>query len=248
MRGLNGKVAFVTGAARGIGKAIAARLCAEGAKVAIGDIEEAAALATAKELGAAVLAVKLDIANSESVRAAVAQAQGALGPIDILVNNAGWDKVEPFVKSAEETWDRVVAINLRGPIACSRAVLDGMIERGRGKIVSIASDAGRVGSSGEAVYSAAKGGIIAFSKTLARELARYKINVNVVCPGPTNTAMMQELFAKNPKLAEALRHAIPFQRLAEPDEIAAAVAFLASDDANFITGQTLSVSGGLTMA
>jgi 2-hydroxycyclohexanecarboxyl-CoA dehydrogenase len=248
MRGLNGKVAFVTGAARGIGQAIARRLVSEGVKVAVADIDEASARATAKELGLGAIAVKVDIADSKSVRAAVAEAERALGPIDILVNNAGWDKAEPFVKSSEETWDRVIAINFHGPIACSRAVLDGMIARGRGKIVSIASDAGRVGSSGEAVYSGTKGGIIAFSKTLARELARHKINVNVVCPGPTNTAMMQALMVENPKLAEALTRAIPFGRLGEPEDIAGVVAFLASDDANFITGQTISVSGGLTMA
>ena len=169
-----------------------------------------------------------------------------LGPIDVLVNNAGWDRIEPFVDSQPETWDRVLAINLRGPIAVTRAVLDPMIERGRGRIVSIASDAGRVGSTGEAVYSGAKAGIMGFSRTLAREVARFGINVNTVCPGPTNTPLLQAEAEHNPKLA-GLARAIPFGRPAEPAEIAAAVAFLASDDAAFITGQALSVSGGLTM-
>jgi 2-hydroxycyclohexanecarboxyl-CoA dehydrogenase len=151
------------------------------------------------------------------------------------------------VKSQEETWDRVIAINLKGPIRCARAVLDGMIERKAGKIISISSDAGRVGSTGEAVYSAAKAGVIGFSKTLARETARHGINVNVVCPGPTNTPLLNEIAGGNDKLIESLRRAIPMGRTGEPDDIAGAVAFLASDDAGFITGQTLSVSGGLSM-
>ena len=165
----------------------------------------------------------------------------------MLVNNAGWDKIEPFVKSQEETWDRVIAINLRGPIRCARAVLDSMIERRSGKIVSIGSDAGRVGSSGEAVYSAAKAGVIGFGRTLAREVARYGINVNVVCPGPTNTPLLQETIGGNEKLMASLKQAIPLGRTGEPDDLASAVAFLSSDDAGFITGQTLSVSGGLSM-
>ncbi len=248
MRGLEGKVAFVTGAGRGIGRAIALRLAEEGASVAVADLDDATARSTAAEIGARAIALRVDVTDSASVRAAVAEAEQRLGPIDILVNNAGWDKAEPFVQSTEATWDKVLAINLRGPIACTRAVLDGMIARGRGKIVSISSDAGRVGSSGEAVYSGAKAGIIGFSKTLARELARYHINVNVVCPGPTNTPLFQEVAGGNTKLADALKRAIPFGRLGEPEDLAAAVAFLASEDADFITGQTLSVSGGLTMA
>ncbi len=170
-----------------------------------------------------------------------------LGAIDVLVNNAGWDRMEPFVESSPETWDLVLAINLRGPIAVTRAVLAQMVERGSGRIVSIASDAGRVGSSGEAVYSGAKAGIMGFSRTIAREVARHGINVNTVCPGPTNTALLQGEAERNPNLVKALARAIPFGRPAEPEEIAAAVAFLASDDAAFITGQALSVSGGLTM-
>ena len=186
--------------------------------------------------------------DTASIRAGVAEVTGKLGAIDVLVNNAGWDKIEPFVKSEEATWDKVLALNLKGPIACARAVLDGMMERRSGKIVSISSDAGRVGSTGEAVYSGAKAGIIGFSKTLAREVARFGINVNVVCPGPTNTALFQEVAGGNEKLAASLAKAIPFGRLGEPGDLAGAVAFLASDDAAFVTGQTLSVSGGLTMA
>jgi 2-hydroxycyclohexanecarboxyl-CoA dehydrogenase len=245
MRGLKDTVALVTGAGRGIGRAIAERLAAEGAKVAVLDIDEATARATAEAVGG--VGVRTDVTDGASVRAAVAESERRLGPVTILVNNAGWDKAEPFVKSSEETWDKVLAINLKGPIRMTRAVLDGMIERRRGRIVTVSSDAGRVGSSGEAVYSAAKAGVIGFSKTLARELARYSINVNVVCPGPTNTQLLRDVAPQSPKLIEALTRAVPFGRIGEPHEIAAAVAFLASDDAGFITGQTLSVSGGLTM-
>lgn len=245
MRGLTNRVALVTGAGRGIGRAIALRLAAEGARVAVTDVDEETARQTSAEIGGA--GVRMDVTDAASVRAGVAQAEAALGPVDVLVNNAGWDKTEPFVRSAEETWDKVLAINLRGPIRVTRGVLDGMIERRRGRIVSISSDAGRVGSSGEAVYSAAKAGIIGFSKTLARELARYQINVNVVCPGPTNTQLLKEVGGDNPKLLEALRRAVPFGRIGEPEEIAAAVAFLASDDASFTTGQTILVDGGYTL-
>jgi 2-hydroxycyclohexanecarboxyl-CoA dehydrogenase len=247
MKGLEGKVVLVTGAGRGIGKAIAERLAAEGAKVAVADIDPTTASATAAEIGRGAIAVTMDVTDGGSVRDAVAQTARRLGPIDVLVNNAGWDKIEPFVKSQEETWDRVIAINLKGPIRCARAVLDSMIERRSGKIVSIGSDAGRVGSTGEAVYSAAKAGVIGFGRTLAREVARYGINVNVVCPGPTNTPLLQETVGGNEKLMAALKQAIPLGRTGEPDDLAAAVAFLASDDAGFITGQTLSVSGGLSM-
>lgn len=247
MRGLSGKVAFVTGAARGIGRAIAQRLAEEGCKVALADLDEAGAASAAAEIGSGALGVAIDVARLASVRAAVAEAERRLGPIDVLVNNAGWDKAEPFIQNSEETWDKIIAIDYRGPINCCRAVLDSMIARGRGRIVSISSDAGRVGSTGEAVYSGAKGGVIAFSKTLARETARKNVTVNCVCPGPTNTPMLKELAEHNPKLHEALKRAVPLGRIAEPADIAAAVAFLASDDAAYITGQALSVSGGLTM-
>jgi 2-hydroxycyclohexanecarboxyl-CoA dehydrogenase len=245
---LDGRVALVTGAGRGIGRAIATRLSAEGAAVAFADIDAGSAQGAAAATGGRAIGVKMDVTRSASVRRAVEAVERELGGIDILVNNAGWDKAEPFLQSDEETWDRIIAINLKGVLYCCKAVLPGMVERGRGTIVSIASDAGRVGSSGEAVYSATKGGVIAFTKTLARELARHQINVNCVCPGPTDTPLFAEVSAGNPRLGEALRRAIPWGRLGEPEDIAAAVAFLVSPDAGYITGQTLSVSGGLTMA
>ena len=248
MRGLENRIAFVTGAARGIGRAIAERLAKEGARVAVADLDAEGAARAARELGERAFGVRVDVADSVSVRAAVGAAIAHFGRVDALVNNAGWDKVEPFVQASEATWDKVLAINLRGPIAVTRAVLDGMIERRAGWIVSISSDAGRVGSSGEVVYSAAKAGVIGFSKALAREMARHGIHVNVVCPGPTNTALLAEVGADNPNLVQALAKAVPFRRIGEPDDIAGAVAFLLSDDAAFITGQTLSVSGGMTMA
>jgi 2-hydroxycyclohexanecarboxyl-CoA dehydrogenase len=248
MRGLSGRTVLVTGGARGIGRAICARLADEGARVAIADIDGAGAGQAAAEIGKGAIGVRLDVTDSTSVRAGVGEVLDRLGRIDALVNNAGWDKVEPFLKAAEETWDKVLAINLRGPIAVTRAVIDGMIERRAGWIVTISSDAGRVGSSGEVVYSAAKAGVIGFSKALARELARSNVHVNVVCPGPTNTPLLASVGADNPKLVDSLARAVPFGRIGEPDDLAGAVAFLLSDDAAFITGQTLSVSGGMTMA
>ncbi len=247
---LSGKVALVTGAARGIGRAIATRLAEEGAKVAIADIQEDAATKTAaelKEAGAVAFAVKLDVTSLDSAIKAVATVERQLGPIDILVNNAGWDQLEPFVESSPETWERVIAINFRGVLNCCKAVIPGMQARGQGKIVSISSDAGRVGSLGEAVYSGCKAGIIGFSKTLARELARNKINVNVVCPGPTETALLHGVMEKQPKILDAMLRSIPMRRLGQPQDLAGAVAFFASADADYVTGQVLSVSGGLTM-
>jgi 2-hydroxycyclohexanecarboxyl-CoA dehydrogenase len=248
MRGLSGRIALVTGGARGIGRAIAERLAAEGARVAIGDIDADGAKATARAIGKGSYGFALDVTDSASVRAGVGEVIAHAGPVEVLVNNAGWDKVEPFVKAAEETWDKVLAINLRGPIAVTRAVLDGMIERRAGWIVSIASDAGRLGSSGEVVYSAAKAGVIGFSKALAREVARHGIHVNVVCPGPTDTPLLAQVGADNPNLVQALARAVPWGRIGQPEDLAGAVAFLASDDAGFITGQTLSVSGGMCMS
>ena len=247
MRGLKDRIAFVTGGARGIGRAISERLAREGTRVAIADIDAAGAHRAAAEIGAGAVGFELDVTDSASVRAAVGAAIAHFGRIDALINNAGWDKVEPFIKASEETWDKVLAINLRGPIAVTRAVLDGMIERRAGWIVSISSDAGRLGSSGEVVYSAAKAGVIGFSKALAREVARHGIHVNVVCPGPTNTPLLAQVGADNPNLVQALAKAVPFRRIGEPDDIAGAVAFLISDDAAFITGQTISVSGGMSM-
>ena len=248
---LQDKVAIVTGAAQGIGQAIAERLAAEGAKIAIADIQDEGAGKTAAAIrtaGGNAIAVHLDVTSLDSAMAAVAIVERELGPIDILVNNAGWDKLEPFVESTPETWDRVIAINFRGPLNLCKAVVPGMQARGSGKIVSIASDAGRVGSLGEAVYSGCKGGIIAFSKTLARELARNHINVNVVCPGPTNTALLQGVMGDRPKVLEAMQRGIPMRRLGQPQDLAGAIAFFASADADYVTGQVISVSGGLTMA
>jgi 2-hydroxycyclohexanecarboxyl-CoA dehydrogenase len=240
---------MVTGAASGIGRAVALRMAEEGCRVAAVDLDLQGAQRTVTEIGAgAAVAIPVDVSDFAAVRLTVAEAEQALGPLDVLVNCAGWDRVEPFLESTEETWDRVIAVNLKGVISCTRAVLDGMVERRAGAIVSISSDAGRVGSSGEVVYSGAKAGIIGFSKAVAREVARYGIRVNVVCPGPTDTPMMEATRQANPRLGDALVRAIPFRRLARPEEIAAAVAFFASDEAGYVTGQTLSVSGGLTMA
>ncbi len=247
MRGLQDRVALVTGAASGIGRAVALRLADEGCRVAAVDLNLEGARATAVAIGDSACALQADVSYLSAMREAVAAAESALGPLDVLVSCAGWDRVEPFVESTEETWDRVLTINLKGVIACTRAALDGMIDRGAGAIVNISSDAGRVGSSGEVVYSGAKAGIIGFSKAVAREVARHHIRVNVVCPGPTDTPMMEETRRANPRLGDALVKAIPFRRLARPEEVAAAVAFLVSEDAAYITGQTLSVSGGLTM-
>ncbi len=246
-------VALVTGGSRGIGRAICLRLAAEGAKVAIADILEGESQRTADDIiatGRRALAVRTDVTKLDEVQACVRHVTDTLGPIDILVNNAGWDKMEPFLQSHPETWDKVIAINLRGPINFCHTVASQMAERGRGKIISISSDAGRVGSTGEAVYSACKAGIIGLSKTLARELARCKITVNVVCPGPTDTALLQQVSSgeKGAKIIAAMTRAVPFRRLGQPEEIASAVAFFASPDADFVTGQVLSVSGGLTMA
>ena len=241
------KVVIVTGGAQGIGEAIAKKFAEEKATVAILDIQQDKAQAVAdaiKAKGGNAIGVKMDITKTQEVNKAVKEVEDKLGKVDVLVNNAGWDEIMPFVQLTEELWDKIIAINLRGPITVTRAVLDGMVNRNYGKIVSIASDAGRVGSSGESVYSACKGGIIAFTKTLARELIRYNILVNCVCPGPTDTAFMASM---GEKLVEAFQRAIPMRRLGKPEEMAGVVAFLASDDASYITGQTLSVSGGLTM-
>ena len=248
---LQGKIALVTGAAQGIGRAIAMRLAQEGAAVALGDIQAELAAGTAEEIkhaGGAACALTLDVTSLDSAMAAAAAVERDLGPIDILVNNAGWDKLEPFVESTPATWDRVIAVNFRGMLHCCKAVAPKMQARGHGKIVSISSDAARVGSFGEAVYAGCKAAIIGFSKTLARELARNNINVNVVCPGPTATAMLQSAFAGRERVLEAMQRGIPMRRLGQPDDLAGAVAFFASADSDYATGQVLSVSGGLTMA
>jgi len=247
---LTGKVAIVTGAAQGIGRAIAARLADEGAKVALADIQVASAENAAAEIrsgGAAAIAVALDVTRLDDAIAAADRVERELGPIDILVNNAGWDVVIPFVESTPELWDKVIAINFRGMLNCCKAVAPRMQARGAGKIVSISSDAARVGSSGEAVYAGCKAAIIGFSKTLARELAANRINVNVVCPGPTDTALLKNAMAGREKVLESMARGIPFRRLGQPADLAGAVAFFASSDSDFVTGQVLSVSGGLTM-
>jgi 2-hydroxycyclohexanecarboxyl-CoA dehydrogenase len=249
---MTNKVAAVTGGARGIGAAIGAALAGDGWSVAVLDLDEASAAATAASLsaerGVKAMGVGVDIADGASVRRGVARVAHELGPIRALVNNAGIDVIKPFVDSTEDEWDRIIAVNLKGTIQCCRAVSDAMIDAKGGRIVSIASDAGRVGSSGEAVYSATKGGVIAFTKTLAREVARFGITVNCVCPGPTETALLGQVAEYSEKLYAGLARAIPLGRTAQPDDIAPAVAFLLSDGAGYITGQTLSVSGGLTMA
>ena len=245
---LDEKIAVVTGAGQGIGAAIAQRVAAEGATVIVTDINEDAARQTARAISGGAIAVAADVTSAPSVTALTGQVASRFGHIDVLVNNAGWDKAGPFTDSDPADWDRIIRINLYGVLNTSKAVLPIMAEQRRGTVVNIASDAGRVGSSGEAVYSAAKGGVIAFTKATAREMARYQVTANCVCPGPADTALFASLGGDDPKLREALIRAIPLRRLAEPADVAAAVAFLASDDAAFITGQTLSVSGGLTMS
>jgi 2-hydroxycyclohexanecarboxyl-CoA dehydrogenase len=245
---MDGKIAVVTGAGRGIGRGIAEKLAAEGATVVATDVDEATANDTAASLAGDALGLTCDVASRESVDAMVAAVCDRFGRIDVLVNNAGYDKVGPFVDSDPADWDRIIGINLYGVLHTSKAVLPIMVEQGGGRVVNLASDAGRVGSSGEAVYSAAKGGIIAFTKTTAREMARHQVAVNCVCPGPTDTALFASVTEDNPTLRDALIKAIPLRRLAQPADLANAVAFLASDEAAYITGQTLSVSGGLSMS
>ena len=242
---LNDKIAVVTGAGQGIGQAIAGKLAAEGATVVVTDLDEANASQTATACPGAV-AIRTDVTDRQGVQAMADRVVQQFGRIDVLVNNAGWDKASPFVDSEPGDWDRAIAVNLYGVLHTCKAVLPVMAGQGRGAVVNLGSDAGRVGSSGEAVYSAAKGGVIAFTKSLAREMARHQVRVNCVCPGPTDTALFAS-FA-GPELREALTRAIPFRRLGQPTDVANAVAFLASDEASFITGQTVSVSGGLTMS
>jgi 2-hydroxycyclohexanecarboxyl-CoA dehydrogenase len=241
----------VTGAGRGIGRAIALRLAEHGDVVAIGDIrsDDADETVTAiEELGGRAVALALDVTDSRSVQSAIEETLGLLGPVEILVNNAGWDEMHPFLETDEPFWDRVIEVNFKGCLRMTRAALPGMVERKWGRIVNIGSDAGRVGSSFESVYSGAKGGVIAFTKTIAREYARSGVTANTVCPGPTDTAMLAEVAEEQgEKIIEAMKRAIPMKRLATPEDIATAVAFFASDEADYVTGQTLSVSGGLTM-
>ncbi len=245
-------MAFVSGAARGIGRAIAEKLAADGRAVAIADLLDEQARETALAIersGGTAIAVTLDVTSADSVAAAVAEATERLGAIEVLVNNAGWDELHPFLETDEPFWDRVIDVNFKGVLRLTKAVLPGMVERKWGRIVSISSDAGRVGSSGESVYAGAKGATIAFMKTIAREVARNGVTANAVCPGPTDTAMLQQVMSGEggDKVRDAMTRAVPMKRLGTPDDIAAADAFLASEDAGYITGQALSVSGGLTM-
>jgi 2-hydroxycyclohexanecarboxyl-CoA dehydrogenase len=251
---MTNRVAMVTGGAQGIGRGIATALAGQGLRVAIADLNLATAGQTAKELteaGGTVIAVETDVTRTASVQAGVRAVEAELGPVEVVVNNAGWDDFMPFVATTEEFWDKVLEINFKGALRVTHAVVPGMMERGFGRVINIGSDAGRVGSSLEAVYSGAKGGLIAFTKTLAREVATKGVTANAVCPGPTDTPMLRN-FASNAGDAEkvigGMTRAVPMKRLGRPEDIGPAVAFLASDEAAFITGQTLSVSGGLTMA
>ncbi len=248
MRGLDGKSVIVTGGGGAIGSAICRRFAGYGARVGVFDKNLAAANRVAAEIGG--FASGVDIADYAAVGKAIAEFEAKAGPTDILVNNAGWDRFANFVDTTPDLWDQLIAINLRGPLNVSHFVLKTMVARSSGRIVNVASDAGRVGSSQEAVYSACKGGIIAFTKTVAREVARKGITLNAVCPGPTDTPLLAAVAGndeRGQKVRAALVSAIPMKRVGQPEDIPGAVCFLASDDAAFITGQTISVSGGLTM-
>jgi len=244
----------VTGAGSGIGRAIAMRVAAAGATVGVLDRDAAAATRVTAEIadaGHRAIALEVDITDYERVGAAIATFEADAGPVDGLVNCAGWDRMATFLDSDPALWQRVIDINLFGTLNVTHRVLSGMAARKRGRIVTIASDAGRVGSSGEAVYSACKGGLIAFTKSLAREHARHGITVNCVCPGPTDTPLLAAMSRDGglgERVVPALARAVPMQRLGAPEDYPGAVLFFLSDDAAYVTGQTLSVSGGLTMA
>ncbi|MDX6607144.1 MAG: 2-hydroxycyclohexanecarboxyl-CoA dehydrogenase [Solirubrobacterales bacterium] len=242
---LEGKKALVTGGASGIGAAIARRLAAEGADVTIGDLNLEGAAEVAGEVSG--LAIELDVTDLGSAQAAV---ESAGGPLDILVNNAGTDEFGFFAQTTPEQWEKVIGVNLRGVLNCTFAALPGMQEAGYGRMVNIASEAGRVGSKGSAVYSAAKGGVIAFTKVMAREGARFGITANSIAPGPIETPLLmraKEFGEVGEKIIETMKAGTQLRRLGQPEEVAAAVAFLASDDASYVTGETLGVSGGLGM-
>lgn len=254
MLDLTGQTAIVTGGARGIGKGICLALAAQGAKIAIADLREDAAAETAIEItdaGGQAFAKACDVTDYESVKAFVAGSREALGPADILVNNAGWDRMTPFVKTEPAFWEQIIKINYLGVLNFVHAAAPDMMEKGSGRIINVSSDAARVGSTGEAVYAGAKAAVIGFSKSLARELARNQVTVNVICPGPTDTPLVAEMkgeggFAE--KVLSGMDRIIPLRRMGKPEDIASAVAFFASPEAGFITGQVISVSGGLTMA
>jgi 2-hydroxycyclohexanecarboxyl-CoA dehydrogenase len=250
MRGLANRRVLLTGGASGIGRATAIRLAQEGCTVGILDLDEAGAQQTVERCGGKAKAWRTDIADRAQVEASVAAFEREFGPTELLANIAGWDSIRNFLDTDTALWDRVIQINLYGPLHMHQVVLRGMAERGFGRVVNVSSDAGRVGSSGEAVYAACKGGIIAFTKTLARELARRGITLNVLCPGPTDTPLFEAVQQSSPmgaKIGEAMARAIPLKRIAVPEDYPGTIAFLLSDDAAYITGQTISVSGGLTM-
>ena len=243
---LNGKTVVVTGGASGIGRATVVALCEAGATVCFGDVNaDGGAETVALAKGGEAAFLPLDVTDDPSIAAFADAVQGRPDPVDVVVNVAGWDRIQPFLENTPDFWDKVIQINLMGQIKIVRAFLDGMVARNAGKIVNVSSDAGRVGSMGETVYAGAKGGVIAFTKSLAREMARHRINVNCVCPGPTDTPL---LAGQPERMRQALLRAIPFRRYAEPSEIADAILFFASERSTYITGQVLSVSGGLTMA
>jgi len=254
MQSLDNQVVVVTGGGGGIGGATCRHFAKLGAKVAVFDMNFNTANKVVQDIvseGGQAQAFKCDITDRAMVDAAVQDVTTQMGPIDVLVNNAGWDVFKPFIKTSPDDWSKLIAINLVGALHMHHAVLPGMAERRKGRIINIASDAARVGSSGEAVYAACKGGLVSLSKTLAREHARHGITVNVVCPGPTETALFEDYKqgAGNPeKLVEAFTRSIPLGRIGQPQDLPGAIAFFASEGANYITGQVLSVSGGLTMA
>lgn len=252
MRGLKDKVAIVTGGGQGIGRALSLRLAQEGCKVAIFDLKPEAGEETAKLAGsgATIKIYALDVGDYAAVKDAVGKVEAELGPIWTLVNNAGWDKPLPFLATDQALWDKIIRINLLGPLNTHHIVAPLMVERRAGRIINIASDAARVGTSNEAVYSACKGGVISFTKSVARELASKGVLLNAVCPGPTNTPMMASVLGEGEqavKWKDAMVRGIPLKRMGEPDDYAGIVAFLASEDAGFITGQTISVAGGMNM-
>lgn len=252
MRGLENKVAIVTGGGGGIGAELCSRFTEEGARVAVLDIDPDTAQRTVDAIDdpARARAVAVDITDPRSVEEAIAKVVETFGAIDILVNNAGWDRGAPFLETSPELWSQIIDVNYRGLLNMHREVLPLMVRQKRGKIINIASDAARVGSSGEAVYAGCKAAVIAFGKSVAREMARSGITINAVCPGPTDTAFFREFAGEGEygeKLRAGLERAIPMRRLGRPEDIVGIVAFLASDDADFITGQVVSVSGGLTM-
>ena len=251
---MTGRVALVTGGGSGIGREICLGLAGAGRRVAATDLRGDAAQETAELVTAAggqAIAVAIDVADATSVAAGVEHVSTELGAVEVLVNCAGWDVLMPFLDTDEDFWDRVIEINYKGALRTIHACLPAMLEARWGRIVNIGSDAARVGSSLEAVYSGAKGAVISFTKTIAREVARAGITANTVCPGPTDTPLLDEIVSASDdgeRVIGAMARAVPMKRVGQPSEVASAVVYLASEDAGFVTGQTLSVSGGLTMA